>query len=281
MRKLLTALDNSLAASPVLTVARELAPLLGCDVDALHVLRNGDGMAHTAAESAGITLRTGRGPLVESLIHAGEADDVVAMVIGARSTPGGSRPLGSTALAVATQLSKPIVVVPPDIPPDIPPGDRIRRVLVPIDGARSAALTPRATIEPAEGAEIDIVALHVLEKDVLPAVTDQPQHEWRAWAQEFIHRYCDWHVGTLRLETRVGRPQDLVPEAAETLNVDLVALGWSQHLEPGRAPTVRAVLERCHRPVLLIPVHDPVPDPVRAGSRSATAAVAGVGTPTP
>jgi hypothetical protein len=38
------------------------------------------------------------------------------------------------------------------------------------------------------------------------------------------------------------------------LAADLVALGWSQRL----APVVRGVLEQCRRPVLLVPVEDPV-----------------------
>jgi len=161
---------------------------------------------------------------VDSLSRAGEADDVVAVVIGAGSTPGEARPLGATALAVATGLRKPLVVVPPDGPRDA----AIRRVLVPIEGARSMSLTPRAIIELADVVDLDILALHVIEREALPAVTDQPQHEWQAWAQEFIRRYCDWHSGTLRLVTRVGRPEELVPRAVEELNADLVAMGWSQ-----------------------------------------------------
>jgi Universal stress protein family len=157
-------------------------------------------------------------------------------------------------LAVATGLPKPIVVVPPDAPSDGP----VRRVLVPIEGARSVPRTPRAIIDLTETAEVEMIALHVLEEEQLPAVTDQPQHEWQVWVQEFIRRYCRWHIGTLRLETRVGRAQDLVPAVAEAMGVDLVALGWSRELGPGHAPIVRGVLERCRRPVLLVPVEDPV-----------------------
>jgi hypothetical protein len=80
MAKLLTLLDDSLAASPVLAVARGLAPLLGCEVDALHLLGDGDVVAGQAAQAAGISLRSRRGLLVDSLIRAGEADDVVAVV---------------------------------------------------------------------------------------------------------------------------------------------------------------------------------------------------------
>jgi nucleotide-binding universal stress UspA family protein len=178
---------------------------------------------------------------------------VVAMVMGAGGTPGGPGPPGITALAVAARLPKPIVVVPPDASRDGP----LRRVLVPIEGARSASLTPQAVIDLAETAEIELIALHVLEQELLPAFTDQPQHEFAAWTQEFIDRYCHWHSGTLRLETRVGRVRDVVPVVAEEVDADLVALAWSQELSSGRASTVRAVLDRCHRPVLLVPVRVP------------------------
>ena len=61
-------------------------------------------------------------------------------------------------------------------------------------------------------------------------------------------------LGTVRLETRVGRIDELVPLVAEECDCDLIALGWSQELSPGRAPVVRGTLERSHRPVLLVPV---------------------------
>jgi hypothetical protein len=40
---------------------------------------------------------------------------------------------------------------------------------------------------------------------------------------------------------------------AEECRCDLLALGWSQELAPGRAPVVRGTLERSHVPVMLIP----------------------------
>jgi nucleotide-binding universal stress UspA family protein len=267
MGTLLAMLDNSLAASPVLAVARGLAPLLGCKVEAVHMLGDGDWVARQVAQAGGIALYSRRGPLVDSLVEAGEAAHVTAVVIGARGTPGGPRPLGSTAMAVATRLGKPLVVVPPDTPPDGP----VRRVLVPVEGPGSPSPPPRVIVDLAETAEVDLVVLHVLEEHALPAVTDQPQHEWPAWGREFINRYCRWHHGALRLETRVGRARDLVPRVAEEVAADLVALGWSQELGPEHAPIVRGVLERCRRPVLLVPVEDPVStrsDPGRSERRA-------------
>ncbi len=251
MNLIIAALDNRLGARPVMTTARAVAPLLGAEVEAVHVAEDGDRTARQAAEAAGIPLRIVQGPLVKSLVEAGRPDEVVAMVIGARSMLAGPRPLGSTALAVATSLPKPIVVVPPDA--EI--RETIRRVLVPLEAAeRSANYTPRGIIELAQDTELDMIGLHVYQEDSLPAFTDQPQHEREAWGREFIRRYARWRSGTIRLETRVGRAADLLPVVAEEVDADLVALGWSRELGAGHAPVVRGVLERCRRPVLLVPI---------------------------
>ncbi len=58
----------------------------------------------------------------------------------------------------------------------------------------------------------------------------------------------------MRLETRVGRSDQLVPLVVEECGRDLIGLGWSQEVQQGRAPVVRGTLERSHVPVVLIPV---------------------------
>jgi nucleotide-binding universal stress UspA family protein len=250
MRKVIAALDNSLAATPVLATALALGRMLGAAVEPVHVQTNDDRVARGAAEAAGLTLRTLRGSVVDRLSEVGEREDTAALVLGARGTPLGRRPLGSTALAVAGSLPKPIVIVPPEAKCE----PVFRRALVPMEAAVSPALTPRAIVELAEGAELDVVVLHVHEEDSLPLFTDQPQHEQAAWAREFLRRYCPWGISVVRLEVRVGRSEELVPLVAEQTEADLIALGWSQQLEPGRAPVVRGTLERARTPVMLVPV---------------------------
>jgi nucleotide-binding universal stress UspA family protein len=251
MTRVLAAIDNSLAASPVLATARALAPLLDSEVDVLHLVEHGDRIARQAAAAAGLRLVNRRGPAAGSVVEAAGHADVAVLVIGARGTPAGPRPLGGTARAIVTALRKPVVVVPPDARV----ATVIRRVLVPIEGIPSAGVPPpNPILELAKDAELDMVVLHVYEEASLPAFTDQPQHWHEAWAQEFIRRYCDWHTGTLWLETRVGRAPDMVPQVADEIDADIVALGWERDFGPGRAHTVRGVLDRCRRPVLLVPV---------------------------
>jgi len=253
MKKVLAALDNSLAGKALLAAARTFAELLDAEVEAVHVQTDGDRTARSSAEAAGITYRAIDGPVVERLVEAGRAGDVVALAVGARGTPSGRRPFGSTAAAVATALPKPVMIVPPDADP---PG-AFRRVLVPIEGLVSHALAPRWLFEPVREAGIDVLALHIHDAESIPAFTDQPQHEQPAWAGEFVRRYCRWGIGEVRLETRVGRIGELIPLVATESDCDLIALGWSQELSSVRIPVVRETLERARLPVLLVPVSAP------------------------
>jgi len=264
MKTVLAAVDNSLAARPVLATACTLAALLDGRPQAVHVQTDGDRTVRSMAEAAGVSLETLTGPVVERLVDAGEADEVVALVVGARSTPGG-RPIGSTATAVATSLLKPVVVVPPDARAP----EALRRVLVPLEASLPAGRAPRTVLELAPEATIDVLALHVLEEDAIPAFTDQPQHEHAAWTEEFLARYCPLGVDSIRLETRIGRADELVPLVADESGCDLVALGWARELAPGRAPVVRATLERSRVPVMLVPL-DLVPDAVPAFAGAST-----------
>jgi nucleotide-binding universal stress UspA family protein len=247
--KVLAALDNSAAAKPVLATAVTLAELFDAELEALHVRDEGDRVAAGAAAAAGVPLREIRGVPVERLINAGNRDDVAALVLGARGGRFGKRPLGSTAVAVATSVPKPVAIVPPDA---THPG-RLHRVLVPLEGTVSTSLAPRAVIELARDAHLDVVVLHVLEEDSLPSFTDQPQHEESAWADEFLARYCLWGMEAATLEMRVGRREEVVPAVAEEVGADLIALGWTRQLAPGRSPVVQAALARTV-PVVLIPV---------------------------
>jgi nucleotide-binding universal stress UspA family protein len=249
MKKVIAALDNSLAARGVLATAANLSRLFGAEVEALHIVEDGDRVASEAALSGGAPLRHVRGPTVPALIEASAAEDVVALVVGTRGLPG--RPVGSTAIEVITSVLKPVVVVPLDGQPH----RTLERVLVPLEGTMPTSLAPRGIIELAQDANLDLIILHVHDAASLPAFTDQPQHQARAWGEEFLARYCPWGIGKVRLELRVGRREDEILAAVEDTQAQLIALGWSQELDFGRASIVREVLRRGRVPVLLVPVH--------------------------
>jgi nucleotide-binding universal stress UspA family protein len=250
MSKVIAGLDTSLAANPVLRTAVALGEALGSEVEAVHVTVDGDRVSRSAAGAAGVPYRTASGPVVDRLVEIGRASDVVALVLGARGSPFARRPMGGTALAVATALSKPVVVVPPEARVR----DQLRSVLVPLAGRDMEHHTPRAIVALAEGEELDVIVLHVLDELSLPSFTDQPQHEHEARVSEFLRRYCPWGIGKVRFEVRIGRREELVPIVADEMNADIVALGWAQELEPDRSPVVRTMLMRGTVPLLLVPV---------------------------
>jgi nucleotide-binding universal stress UspA family protein len=263
MSEVIAALDNSLAATPVVATAVALSHVLGAEVTPVHVSVDGARVAENVAARAGLSLQRRSGPVIERLLEELEREHVVALVLGARGTPGDRRPLGSTAVAMATATRKPVVVVPPDARV----AAELQRALVPIEDGFAAEFMPKAIIELAEGTTLEVVAVHVQEPALLPAFTDQPQHEQTAWAREFVRRYCPWGIGTIRLEVRVGNAADIVPAVAEEQAVDIVALAWAQELAEGRAAIVRAALARGRTPVMLVPVEVP-PDQLRAKETS-------------
>jgi nucleotide-binding universal stress UspA family protein len=250
MRHVLAALDRSPAVKPVLAAAHALAALIGAEVTALHVRVDGAELPRSLAAEAGVPLRVVDGDIVHRLVEAAGASDVAALVIGVRAIPTDPRALGASAVAVATTVPKPVVVVPPHANPHT----TYTRVLVPLEGNAATSLAPLSFIELAASEGIDVVVLHVLGLDTMPAFTDQPQHEHTVWADEFLARQFPRGFGAARLETRLGRSEDLVPLVARELNCDLIVLGWSQELTPGRARVVHATLERCSMPVMLVPV---------------------------
>src|SRR5216117_3502816 len=94
MTKIIAAVDNSATAAPVLATARSLAGLFDAGVEAVHVREDVERMVWAAAVAAEVPLRTVTGRTIDALVDAAAADDVVALVVGARRTPAGARPVG-------------------------------------------------------------------------------------------------------------------------------------------------------------------------------------------
>jgi nucleotide-binding universal stress UspA family protein len=246
--RVLAAIDSSAAARSVLSAAAAMADLLGSDVEALHVREQARATAKAAADSAGAHLTVVSGRALERIIQEAGRPDVVAVVLGARATPGGARPAGHVATHVATSSHKPVVVVPPECVCPV----RLRRILVPLEAVMATASAVESIVLAASVGGAEVVVVHILTEQALPPFTDQPQHEVEAWADEFRRRYCDHPE--VRLEVRMGVPRDRVLAFAEELGADAIILAWSQRLEAERAALVRSVLEHSRIPVILVPV---------------------------
>jgi nucleotide-binding universal stress UspA family protein len=244
---ILAAVDDSAAAGPVLATAVALGPTLGATARALQVSDVPGLTAQAAAAQLGVALDVVAGDPIEQIVAAAAVDGVVAVVVGTRDRPGGRRPAGHLALAIADRIDKPVVMVPPDASPP----QRIRRVLVAMEGRPGRGL--RRAIDVASDAGVELVIVHVDEVGSIPSFSDQVQHEVDAYSREFLLRYCGGaHVA--RLESRVGVPAEEILAAAVDEAPGLLAMGWPPSSEPGRGEVVREVLDRSPVPVLLVAV---------------------------
>jgi nucleotide-binding universal stress UspA family protein len=157
-----------------------------------------------------------------------------------------SRPLWQP---VAQRSAKPVVLVPAAAR-QLP--RRIRRVLLPLDGtARSAAAVAETAERFARGGA-ELVVLHVFDAQTVPKFWDQHAHADQAWEQEFLARYCA--LPGARLELRSGAAAEHVAKVAAAEQADMIALAWSQRLEPGRAAAVRRTIGDAEVPVMLVPM---------------------------
>jgi nucleotide-binding universal stress UspA family protein len=151
----------------------------------------------------------------------------------------------------------PVVVVP--VGPGATAPGVIARVLAPLDGTSASATTVSEVVAMFAASGADLVVLHVFDRSTVPPMWDQAAHAGRSWSEEFLARFCD--LPEARIELRGGLPGERVLDVAAEEHVDLIVLGWSQHLSPGRARTVRDTLRRTTVPVLLLPAGVPALHP--------------------
>ncbi|GAA5107746.1 universal stress protein [Haloechinothrix salitolerans] len=151
---------------------------------------------------------------------------------------------------VIQRSDKPLIVVPRHFIVRSSPA--ISRVLVPLDGSTEAALTVRDTMRLLADADVELIVLHVFDAAHTPMFWDQAAHARDGWEQEFRETCCI--PPATKVELRRGTPGQRVVEVAAELHPDLVALGWSQNLAPGRARTVLTTVRDAKLPVMLVPV---------------------------
>ncbi|GAB1640336.1 universal stress protein [Krasilnikovia sp. MM14-A1259] len=207
----------------VVPVAGAMAALLCADV------RRVDLVARPTADAA---------PILAAL----QAVDAVAAVVSrdAVDDPGWE--------ALLQGAAQPLVLVPEKGRAP----ERIDRILIPLDGTVEAAEAVAETVLLCAGAGLELIVLHVFDASTVPAYWDQAAHARECWEQEFLARHCG--VPGVRLHLRSGVAGEHVVDVAESEEVDLIALAWSQRLIPGRAGTVRRTVAEASAPVALIPV---------------------------
>ena len=248
MSRIIAAIDDSAAARPVLSMAEALGALLGAEVDAIHVAEDDGETALAVAEHVDVPCRILHGDPLACVTECARQDDVVAVVLGARRRLRGAS-VGHLARAVADEVDKPVLVVPPETSPV----QQLRRVVIAMEGSPAKARGVRTAIDLAAGADLDLTVIHVDDEDSIPAFSDQVAHETEAYSREFLARYLPG-APAARLELRVGAPVEEIIDLTDTIGADLLAIGWPHG--PERGAIARQILDRSHVPVLLVAVAD-------------------------
>jgi nucleotide-binding universal stress UspA family protein len=267
-KTVLVPLDGSVHATSAIPVARGLAEVLHGTVAVLHVSDDAlapaglvERMKLSSEDVHGLVVEHRPGAAAAAIVQeAGDRQAAMIVMCPRIRTDLRSRTLGSVAAAVLRAAPCPVVLVPPAR------GRKrwsLHRMLVPHDGTPTSAATMGPATAFASKAAAEIVVLHVATPGaerptepgtlVSPRYVDQPQHEWPAWAQEFLDRLRAVGGATdgikIRLAVAQGDPGSVIVDFAR--QSDLVVLGWRGALEPDRARTMQCVIRDTISPVIV------------------------------
>ena len=270
IENILLVLDGTPPSKPAIPVACKLAETFGAT---LHVTYVGEQPLEVReiACNTGFTSRQRHGAVFDQV-----AGDPIAMVRQMASQL--SRPLivmsthtgHETGKDRFASITESVLATRPERIVLLTPDRRERtwtlgRILLAHDGTPSSHVATGPAAELAQRSGAEVIALHVAarggerprEPGSLPAprYLDQPQHEWPAWAEEFMNRVLA--AGTppslvqFKLSVTSGRPGSEIAELARERLVDLVVMAWHGHWEHHMCAT-RVVIQTCLCPVLLV-----------------------------
>ncbi len=284
VQTILIPLDGTEVANVAMPVARSLAEILAAT---LHVLYVGPRVpsASDILEQLGLSAEEMHGAVLDQLTGEPAAEimnlayRVPAPLIVVATHTGRHRfgaSVGSITRALLAQRPGAIVLVPSGRRPE---PWRLRRVLMAHAGTPScdSAIAPAAELAHRAGAEV--TALHIAARTsrrptepgslLAPLYVDQPQHEWPAWANEFVERMLalGHHPGVINFKLLVagGQPGSEVAHMARESGADLVVVPWQGKWESQRPGAVKAIVANSGCPVLLICRQTDRPEPVPEG----------------
>lgn len=272
-KRVVAAIDEGVAAEPVLVTAIELAALLKADLSVVHVQETTE--ASSLVELASrflVRLQILTGDPVAALVDVIDDEDILMGVLASRNQPvdhaqpSDHAPVGHAALAISERVHKPIVVVPPTFHPRTPPA--FKKVLVPLDGTSESTEVALAALRTFSGSSIDVRAVHVFDPKTMLRFMDNAVHGVSAWAAEFLTRHLDGWCD--QMELRRGQVGAEIVDCSCSQEADLIVMGWSQNVSPGHAMTIKNVLAHASIPVLLMPVRSPVASTASPGLPSAS-----------
>jgi nucleotide-binding universal stress UspA family protein len=270
IKSILLPIDDSAESRTALPVARKLSELYNAVLHIAYLGVNSPARGDEAKafglsseQAHGAVLQQGSGNAAEFVIQlTHDLREPLLVLCTALGTQGGQTRFGSLTESIFASKPERAVLLSPK--PDLKSWN-LRKILLAHDGTpvSNAATEPAADLAQHSGAEV--IALHVAARGeerpdapgsiAAPLYVDQPQHEWPAWAQEFMHRVVAG--GALRsgvhfkLKMTSGQAGSEVAEVAREQNVDLVVMAWHGHWDHEDCAT-RVVIRNAGCPVMLI-----------------------------
>jgi nucleotide-binding universal stress UspA family protein len=263
-------LDDTEQARTALPIARKLSELYEA---VLHLAYVGESPMNRAEQSGrfGLSEEQARGAVLET--SSGDPAEFVVRLTHDLREPllvmctalGSQRQqnrFGSMAESIFSSKPQRAILLTPER--GIKPWN-LRRILLAHDGTpiSNPAIGPAADLAQYSGAEV--IALHVAARGeerpeargsiAAPLYVDQPQHEWPAWAEEFMNRVVAGGVlrpGVhFRLKVTGGQAGSEVADVARKQDVDLVVMAWHGHWDHEDCAT-RIVIRNSGCPVMLV-----------------------------
>lgn len=251
MSIVLAAIDDSAAAAPVALTATLMAQLLGAHAACVHVVEGDTTTVEAIAARAELPLELRVGEAISEIVSVAADPEIELVVIGSRCHPAGRRPCGHVARAVLEEVSKPVVVVPPDASITVAAATPLR-ILVPLEGTEGSTHAVEEILAELASAGAELTALHVFDAaSQMPRFWDHAAHAEQSWASAFAARWCTESNVDIHLRTGVAATEVL--KLIEQEEIDLVVAAWSQELREGRAEIVSRLLGSASVPTLLVP----------------------------
>jgi nucleotide-binding universal stress UspA family protein len=265
---ILVPLDGTKQALAALPIAMVLGEIEQASLHILHVgervQADEESRSRIARETGlldGLAINTRVGMPAGEILQAAAEIKPRAIVICKHSATEGKKMLGSTAMKVLHDAPCPVVLVPPERGVT---AWHLHHVMVPHDGtpSTSAALPPAAEL--AERGRAELLVVHVTDVRAAPTepgslsaprYVDQPQHEWPAWAGEFINRLtCGCPLGHLhvRIFLASGNTAAEILRLSKKQSTDLIVLAWRGIWEAPRAATLKDILGEAHCPIMVV-----------------------------
>jgi nucleotide-binding universal stress UspA family protein len=266
-------LDGSQPGDALVLMASSIGDVIGAEIDVLHVspepmselaLKSAIRISEEISPSVHLYNATGHAvPAICDLARSLQASAILISTHGRTGDPG--RLAGHVTLGVLADAPCPVYVVRSvlDASSQAHRLRYLRRILVPLDRSSEAIAATRYGASLAAAATAQLHLLNVVCPDpalrrapVVPAYTDQPQHELGAWSDEFVREAfatstCPEGVECLTA-LRVGDPGEQIAAYAEQADCDLIVLAWAGSMAHGRAAVVRTLLGRAQCPLLFV-----------------------------